>query len=206
MPTMILDPELAERLKTERALSGADRYDEAWEGTYIMSPLANNEHQLLVSKLTSILELIIGAERLGQVYAGVNISDRLENWEHNFRCPDVAVFLTSTTAVDRRTFWHGGPDLAVEIVSSGDQSHEKIEFYAKVKTQELLIIDRAPWRLELYRLTNGKLEMVASHDITDSAPLTSIKTGLTLELQADQLNDRPAIVVKHDESDRNWSI
>jgi len=206
MPTIILDPDLANRLRTERAAWGGDRYDEVWEGTYMMAPMPNNDHQQVISGLVAILQEVIVWSGLGRVFPGVNVSDRVEGWEQNYRVPDVAVFTNDTSAIDCGTFWHGGPDLAVEIVSRGDQSHEKIEFYAKVNTQELLIIDRAPWRLELYRLTNGRLEMVASHDVTDSTPLTSIKTGLTFELQADQLDDRPAIIVKHHQSDRNWSI
>ncbi len=36
MTTVILDEEFAELLKADRAATGADRYDEVWEGTYMM--------------------------------------------------------------------------------------------------------------------------------------------------------------------------
>ncbi len=206
MATMILDPNLAERLKAERALSGADRFDEVWEGTYVMSPLANNEHQLLVSKLTSVLELVIGSAKLGEVYAGVNVSDRTENWEHNFRCPDVAVFLSSTTAVDCGTFWHGGPNLAIEVVSPGDQTRQKLDFYASVNTGELLIIDREPWQLELYRLAGKSLELVGTSNLNSAFTLTCEATGVTFELQFEPNKDRPKLIVRHPESNRVWTI
>ena len=61
MATVILDPELAERLRAERAAWGGDRYDEVWEGTYMMAPMPNNEHQAIVNGLTAILQDIIGS-------------------------------------------------------------------------------------------------------------------------------------------------
>ena len=44
------------------------------------------------------------------------------------------------------------------IVSRDDHSREKISFYEKVGVRELLIIDRDPWQLELFRLASGRLE------------------------------------------------
>ena len=100
---------------------------------------------------------VIWESRLGKVMAGVNVSDREHGWKKNYRCPDVVVFLNHTKAVDCDTFWFGGPDFAVEIASPGDRSREKLEFYAKVGTRELLLVDRKPWSLELYRLDGEKL-------------------------------------------------
>ena len=39
MATMIRDVELEQRLQAERAACGADRYDEIWEGVYVMAPM-----------------------------------------------------------------------------------------------------------------------------------------------------------------------
>ncbi|MCA9180341.1 MAG: hypothetical protein KDA51_02790 [Planctomycetales bacterium] len=44
MPAMILDPQLQQELTAQRVLTGADRYDEVWEGVTMMSPLANKQH------------------------------------------------------------------------------------------------------------------------------------------------------------------
>ena len=38
MATIVLDESLGKRLQAERVASGADRYDEVWEGTYMMAP------------------------------------------------------------------------------------------------------------------------------------------------------------------------
>src|SRR3954467_7336334 len=121
MATLIKNPELEERLRAERRTSGADRWDEVWEGVYVMAPLPNDEHQFLQSRLNTILDNTIGLTSGAQVRAGVNVSDR-EDWTKNYRCPDVAVFLEGTAAQNRNTFWLGGPDFAVEIVSPDDAS------------------------------------------------------------------------------------
>ena len=124
MVTMICDSLLEERLRAERAASGADGYDEVWEGVHMMAPLPNNEHQLLVGRLTRVLDEIVTDRTLGQVLPGVNVSDRSVGWEHNYRVPDVAVFLNDTRAVNRACFWQGGPDFVIEIVSPQDKARE----------------------------------------------------------------------------------
>jgi len=53
MPTMILDPDLEEKLRAQRAAWGGDRYDEVWEGVYMMMALPKNEHQRFVARLTA---------------------------------------------------------------------------------------------------------------------------------------------------------
>ena len=56
------------------------------------------------------------------------------------------------------TFWYGGPDFAVEVISPFDRSRKKFEFYARVGVRELLLVNRKPWSLELYRLDRGRAE------------------------------------------------
>ena len=115
MPTMINDAALAERLKAERRATGADRYDEVWEGTYMMAPMPNDEHQEIVGQLFFVLQEVVGWSGLGQVRPGVNVSDREHDWIDNYRVPDVAVFLSDGNAKNCGTHWWGGPDLAVEV-------------------------------------------------------------------------------------------
>jgi hypothetical protein len=115
MATMIRDVELEQRLQAERAACGADRYDEIWEGVYVMAPMPNDEHQMLVNALASILQEVVGWPGLGHVRPGVNVSDRVDDWRQNYRVPDVAVFLNDTQAVNHNAFWFGGPDLANNV-------------------------------------------------------------------------------------------
>src|SRR5947208_2074247 len=105
------------RLIRERRRAGVDRFDEVWDGVYMMSSNPDNQHQHLAHKLTGAIEQAIDAEESYRVFSGVNITDREENWEKNYRCPDVVVFLPGNPAQDRGTHWYGGPDFAVEIIS-----------------------------------------------------------------------------------------
>jgi hypothetical protein len=102
MAMMVLDPAEERRLKQQRALTGADRFDEVWEGVYMMAPLANNEHQQFSLQLAAICLAVVPWPDERRVYAGVNVGDREMGWKRNYRCPDVAVFLRGTRA-------RGGP-------------------------------------------------------------------------------------------------
>jgi Uma2 family endonuclease len=95
-----------------------------------------------------------------KIRTGGNISDRIIGWVNNYRVPDVAVDLSANPARNCGTHLCGGPDLAVVILSERDLARKKLDFYAKINTREVLILDPKPWALELYRLTEGKLVLV----------------------------------------------
>ena len=54
MVVHVHDPLLEQQLKADRQLTGADRFDEVWEGIYMMAPLADDEHQDIQLKLAAI--------------------------------------------------------------------------------------------------------------------------------------------------------
>lgn len=143
MAMIVNDTELADHLRAQRVAAGADRWDEVWDGAYMLMPLPDDEHQDLVGALVSRLRTIIGRPRLGSVHPGARVSDR-DDWARNYRCPDVAVFLEGTAAIDQGTHWLGGPDFAVEIITKNDRTREKLAFYARVRVRELLLVDRDP--------------------------------------------------------------
>lgn len=203
MVALITDPQLQADLIAQRRASGADRYDEVWEGVYVMSPLADLEHQELATRLTKIL-LSVTDEQRDKVFAGCNVSDRRKNWTKNFRCPDAAVFLQGTTAVHCKTHWCGGPDFAVEIISPDDQTLDKLPFYAKVGTRELLVIDRDPWELTLYHLTEGCLIEAGRSTVANTQPLSSKVLPLTWRLVNDE--GRPAIEIVHADGVQRWLV
>ena len=205
MASLICDPELESQLIAERRRCGGDRYDEVWDGVYVMSPLANNEHQDFVMGLGFVLQTVVGlATGLGRVQPGANVTDREVKWKKNYRCPDVAVFLRGNPARDLGTHWLGGPDFAAEIVSPGDRSRKKLPFYAKVGTRELLVIDRAPWSLELFRLQGETLESVGRSTADDSNPLASEVVPLVFRLVPGE--PRPRVEIARDEGGEPWLI
>ncbi len=204
MATLIHDQHTEEQLHAQRVASGADRWDEVWEGVYVMNPLPNNEHQRFVSRLTYVLCDIVENSGMGSVFPGVNVSDSKDDWTQNYRGPDVAVYLNDTQAEDCGTFWFGGPDLAIEIVSPHDTVREKLGFYEKVNTRELLIIDRDPWQLELHRLVDNKLVLVGTSSLADPKWLSSESVQLRLRLVPGE--QRPQIEVQHLTDNKTWCL
>lgn len=203
MPMLVLDPEFQREVIADRRARGIDRFDEVWEGVYVMSPLADDQHQELATLLGSVFTFSIGPELGAKVRVGVNISDRSRGWKKNFRCLDVAVFLPGTTAINQGAFWQGGPDFAVEVRSRGDRSRKKLPFYASVGTRELLIVDRNPWALELYRLDDAALRSVGKLTPGDGATLRSAVVPLTFGLRDGA--ERPVIEVAHADG-RRWDV
>ncbi len=202
MPTLIFDAALEERLLAERAASGADRYDEVWDGIYMMAPMPNDEHQQIVSRLAAIFQEVIDWPGLGHVRPGVNVSDRKEDWTNNYRVPDVAVFLESGLAENCDAFWYGGPDFAVEVISTGDQTLKKIDFYSRVSVRELLLIDREPWELRLLRLENGRLQEAAVGTIDGD---TIVSEVLPFAFALRQGLKRPGIHTVHNDG-KSWTV
>jgi hypothetical protein len=43
-----MDPRIEEQLLENRRAWGGDRFDEVWDGVYVMAPMANLEHQQLM--------------------------------------------------------------------------------------------------------------------------------------------------------------
>jgi Uma2 family endonuclease len=129
------------------------------------------------------------------------VSDRAAGWTHNYRIPDVAVFLRGTSARSLGTHWLGGPDFVVEVVSPEDNSRAKLGFYAKVGTRELLVIDRDPWGLELYRLADGVLASVGV--VGPEPPGRPASAVLPLGFGLIAGEERPGVEVVHEDG-RRW--
>jgi Uma2 family endonuclease len=204
MAVLVTDPDLEGQLIAERQASGGDRFDEVWEGTYVMAPLPNDEHQEIQTSLATIFKIVIDWPGLGLVRAGVNVSDREQGWKENYRCPDVVVFMKGTTARNCDTHWVGGPDFAVEVRSPGDRTPEKLPFYASVNVRELLVVERHPWSVELFRLTNGELVSVGQSVASGSRVLTSELIPLSFRLIP--ASARPTIQVEHRQTGQRWSV
>lgn len=177
---LIHDPQQARNFIRSRQKWEVDKYDEVWEGVYVVPPLARNPHQGLVGGMSAILFNVIQLEGLGIVLPGANVSDRRENWEHNYRCPDLVVVLKDSLAVDCTTHWFGGPDFLVEVLSPGDASEKKIPFYAQIRVRELLIIHPDTREMQLYRHDGTDLVLTEPSDFRGSKWLVSQVIPITL--------------------------
>jgi Uma2 family endonuclease len=206
MTLLVADPQIRDRLIAERRATGGDRYDEVWDGVYLMSPPAGDEHQEVVAALGGILYFVVGLTGLGIVRTGVNVSDREENWTENYRVPDVAVHLADGRARVLPTHWLGGPDFLVEVLSPGDRARDKLTFYASIGVREALLIDRDPWSLELYGLCDGRLLPLGVSRPESPATLASSVVPLAFRLDPGDGSGRPRVVVEHDGSGQRWVI
>ena len=203
MTLIVADAEEERRLRRHRRITGADRWDEVWNGVYFMSPLPNNQHQNVATRIASALEAVIQQTDRGLVFAGCNVSDRRTGWKKNYRCPDIAVFLRGNAAEDCGTHWFGGPDLAVEIVSPQDRSRRKLPFYARVGTREVLILDRDPWRLELHRLDGDAMTLVGAATVEGGETVRTDSVPFAWRLVAGA--ERPQVEMTSTESERRWT-
>ena len=204
MSMLILDRDEAAHVQEKRHALGQDQHDEVWDEEVIVMPLPNVEHQVLVQGLTFIIQSLYGWPCPHHICPGVNVSDRAFNWKANFRCLDVAVYLQGNPGVCYDSFWHGGPDFLVEIVSEDDRSREKLPFYASINTREVLIIDREPWCLELYQLQNGQLVNVGVSSLSQSTVLVSSVLPVTFCLVPG--TTRPGIEVMQNGAGQKWTL
>jgi len=203
MTALIADPRVAEHIIAERRARGLDREDEVWDGVYIIMPDPNVEHQLLVMRLGVAFSAAINVPVGGTVFPGLNLSDQIVDWTHNYRCPDVAVFLAGNEAQVFEAYIRGPADFLVEIVSPGDKSRDKLEFYAELGVRELLLIDRYPWSLELYRLIGSELVLAGQSNEQRSGIIAS--AVLPLQFQLLPAEPRPEIQISEVGGTRHWT-
>ena len=204
MTMVISDRDEQRELIRQRRGTGADHHDEVWNGVYVMSPNADNEHFDLAAEFVFVVKSALPDRKRIRVTGGANISDRSAKWTKNYRCPDLAVFFPDNPAKDMGTFWFGGPDFAIEIISPNDRSRKKLGFYAKVGVRELLLVDRKPWSLELYRLIEGQLTLVGKLTPDDPQTLTSEVLPISFRLRPGE--PRPTIEITHSTDARSWLI
>jgi Uma2 family endonuclease len=134
MATLVLDPyayEL-EALRERRRVSGLDRLDEVWEGTLHMVPAPTFEHAQISQQLAEILGPLARGAGLTAAIGEFNLGDSL----HDFRVPDGGLHRPGAGGT-----WLHTAALVVEIVSPGDETWQKLPFYAAHHVDELLIVD-----------------------------------------------------------------
>ncbi|MGO9112576.1 MAG: Uma2 family endonuclease [Thermoguttaceae bacterium] len=204
MTMLIENPRLEEELKEQRRARGADQHDEVWEGVYFMPPVANDDHQEIVSSFTFVLGASVGVPGLGKVRPGVNLAASAEDREHDYRVPDVVVFMADTAAENHNWFWTGPADFVIEVTSPRDRTYEKVSFYSQIGVRELLIVNRQSWALDLYRHQDDSLQKVGESTLEHPEVLSSGKLPLEFRLIAG--DNRPQIEVRHKTTVERWVV
>lgn len=162
MRTLLPDPPPAdfEQLLQRRRRWGADRHDEVWQGVLHMSPEPSRAHLDVQQQLAVILD---GPARTGELVPGVGGFNL--GTEDDYRAPDGGLFRERSTAT-----WNPTAALCLEIVSPGDESWEKIPFYAAHHIDELLIVDPAKRTVDWLALEQGDYRPVDRSRLIDLGP------------------------------------
>jgi len=136
---------------------GADRWDEMWEGVLHMAPSPNREHQDLHLNLATFLKNHLPKQRKIKVYPNINLASPA-GWPNNFRIPDLLLVSPERREIDHDEYFEGAPDVVVEIESPGDESREKLPFYAGLGVPEVWIVHRDTKEPEVLLLARGRYE------------------------------------------------
>jgi Uma2 family endonuclease len=139
-----VDPAILE----QRRRSGADLFDEMWEGVLHMVPMPAERHQRLAAKLTMILGPL--AEARGLRLAGHVGFYRVDD---DYRGPDLAVYRPEQAS---RRGLEGAAEMVIEIVSPRDESREKLPWYAARGVREIFLVDRDTLEVERYEPVGGE--------------------------------------------------
>lgn len=162
MPTLVLDPPPyeMEALLERRRRSGLDRLDEVWAGVLHMVPAPDYTHGRIESQLHRLLGPAAQAAGLEMVGQG-----NLGESAHDFRVPDSALHRPGAGGL-----WHATAALVIEIVSPGDESWQKLPFYASHRVDEVLIVDPGARAVHWLALADGEYKPVERSALIDLGP------------------------------------
>lgn len=143
--------EVPEMLLEWRKRTGADIWDEMWEGVLHMPPMPNRDHQDLMADLLVWLRLWWARPGEHRVYQGRNVAS-IGGWPRDYRIPDLVLLTQEQFPLDRNEYIEGPPLVVIEIRSPGDETDDKLDFYAGIGVPEVWIVDRDSREPEIYRL------------------------------------------------------
>jgi Uma2 family endonuclease len=166
-----------------RKQTGADRWDEMWEGVLHMPPMPNRDHQDLEFVLESYLRFFWAPLRQAKVYHQINVAS-IGGWPHSYRIPDLVLLLPQRFAIDRNEYFEGAPDVVVEIRSPEDETYEKLPFYRDLGVPEVWVIERDTRTPEIHVLKRGRYKKQAA---TAQGWIRSPGTGIELAGQRGKL-------------------
>jgi Uma2 family endonuclease len=132
MPTLVKDPPPAEfeALLERRRRLGQDLFDEMWDGVLHVNPAPHSRHGKVDAQLAALL--YEPGRQAGLVQSGpMNLGEA-----EDFRVPDRALLRPGPNDVYLPT-----AAVVVEIVSPGDDTWQKLYFYAAHGVDELVIVD-----------------------------------------------------------------
>jgi len=150
-------PDIPEHILEWRARTGADQWDEMWDAVLHMPPAPNGEHRELEGALEYWLRDRWCPAGGNKVFHQINLA-RPGGWPDDYRIPDLVLLAPGRFGIDRNEYFEGAPTVVVEIHSPGDETIEKMPFYARLGVPELWIIDRDTKAPQIHVLADGRYE------------------------------------------------
>ncbi len=162
VPALVRDPmpvEVAALIDQRRRL-GQDLFDEVWEGVLHMNPAPSGRHGMIESQVSLVLAALARA-------AGLTSTGQFNLGEENdYRVPDAGLHRDWSDRV-----FYATAALVLEIVSPGDESWNKLPFYAEQNVGEVLIIDPAKRGVDWLGLTSGGYRPAAQSALIELGPV-----------------------------------
>jgi Uma2 family endonuclease len=185
-------PDLSPTELARRKLTGIDRWDEMWEGVLHMAPAPYDEHQRILAELLAFLLPLLKRTGRGTLRPGINVF-RDASPREDYRIPDLTFVAAGREAILAKDGVRGGgPDAVIEIRSPGDETYDKLPFFAALGVREVVVIDRDSKETEAYRLEGPQYVPTAPEpDGAVRAPVLGV--GFRLEP-----GDAPLLVIEDD--------
>lgn len=171
-----------------RERTGADRFDEMWEGVLHMTPSPSFRHQSHASRILTFFVEVWCPRTGGAAVMQANVSTQ-ERWDQDYRIPDVSVMLPDRVPHGEAMFVR--PTVVFEIRSPGDETYEKLPFYAAVGVEAVVVVERDTKAVQVFAVSAGNSVLVppsadgwmliAPVDVELRAE--SIESGSTLHLR-----------------------
>ncbi len=133
----------------DRVAKGLDLFDEVWEGDYHMALAPHSRHGVVDRQLSAILD------PLGRAAGLVPLGPFNLGSANDYRVPDSG-FLTTTPT---ETFVSSAA-VVVEIVSPGDETFDKFEFYARHGVEEIVVVDPLERTVAVYAVVDSTVRVV----------------------------------------------
>ena len=146
-----------------REQTGTNRWDEMWEGVLHMPPMPNRAHQELEGALERWLWQYWAEPGGNKVYHQINVAS-VGGWPDDYRIPDLVLLMPDCFHIDRNEYFEGPPTVVVEIRSPGDETEQKIPFYAQLGVPEVWIIGRDTKLPELYVLSGATYQKLVPRE------------------------------------------
>lgn len=147
--------ELQELIERRRAL-GQDLFDEVWNGDYHMSPGPAAPHGRVEDEVAAVLRP--RARQAGLVGTGpFNLGQ-----QGDYRVPDRGFHRVAPTGIDVAT-----AAIVVEVLSCGDETFDKFDFYAEHGVDEIIVADPQRRVVRIWPLRDGGYVETGRSDLLD---------------------------------------